>query len=190
MSFPNCVEDWNAVKHASVMPLIPSRWCTRRIMILGGLWLFTAAGCAKHENVPVEASGDEVLTSAATDVKPPPNETLLVKYPNEDSIVSIVQILAHRDRYDGKQMQIKGFLRVQFEGTAIYLSEEDADYGIAANGFWVSFDPGAVHFEGQVGPVQFHRKWVLIEGTFDKDDRGHLSRWQGSIKNVDRIEAL
>ena len=114
----------------------------------------------------------------------------LTKYPNEEFNASIVQILSHRDRYHGKRVQIEGYLLVRFEGTSIYLSKEDAVYGMTRNGFWVSFDKRAVPYDGIAGPVQFHRKYVLIEGTFDKDNMGHMSLWQGAIENVDRVLEL
>jgi hypothetical protein len=105
----------------------------------------------------------------------------LPKQPNEVNHPSIVQVLAHRERYHGKEVQIKGYLRVEFEGTAIYLSKEDADYGMTRNGFWVDLSKRAAMYD---------RKYVLIEGTFDKDSLGHGSLWQGTITNVSRIVEL
>jgi hypothetical protein len=102
-------------------------------------------------------------------------------YPNEEYQASIVQILAHRDRYDGKEVQIAGYLRVKFEGTAIYLSKEDADYGMTQNGFCVTISDRA---------VQYDRKYVLLEGTFEKDLMGHGSLWQGAITNITRVVEL
>lgn len=102
-------------------------------------------------------------------------------YPSEEYQASIVQILAHRDRYHGKEVQITGYLRVQSEETAIYLSKEDADYGMTRNGFCVTLSKSATKYD---------QKYVLIEGTFDKDLMGHMSAWQGAIKNVTRVVEL
>ncbi len=117
-------------------------------------------------------------------------QDLVKKYPNEEFNASIVQILAHRDKYHGKKVRIEGYLHVEFEGTAIYLSKEDAEYGMTRNGFCVSFDKESVPYEGIVGPVQFDRKYVLIEGTFNKNNMGHMSSWQGAIQGVNRIMEL
>ncbi|MGD0900325.1 MAG: hypothetical protein ABR915_21035 [Thermoguttaceae bacterium] len=111
-------------------------------------------------------------------------------YPNEECQASIVQILAHRGRYHGKNVQIEGYLHVRFEGTAIYLSKDDAEYGITRNGFCVFFNKAAVPYNGLAGPTEYDRKYVLIEGTFDKDLTGHFSAWQGAIKNVTRVVEL
>jgi len=104
--------------------------------------------------------------------------TDLSKYPNEMNCPSLIQILAHRDRYHGKAVQVKGYLRVQFEGTAIYLSKDDADYCMTRNAFCVTLSKRS---------AQYDRKYVLLEGTFDKDLLGHNSAYQGTIKNVTRV---
>ena len=114
----------------------------------------------------------------------------LKKYPNELSSPSIVQMLAHRDKYHGKKVQIGGYLRVRFEDTAIYLSKQDAEYHISTNGFWVTFDKTALPYVGNVGPTEFDNKYVIIEGMFNKDKMGHYSAWQGSIEKIDRIIKL
>jgi hypothetical protein len=114
----------------------------------------------------------------------------LTPYPDEFFNSSLVQILANRDKYDGKVVQVEGFLHVRFEDKAIYLSKESADYGMTRNGFWVTFDKKAVPYEGEVGPKQFDKKYVLIEGRFNKKSRGHLGLFQGAIENVDRVLEL
>lgn len=116
-----------------------------------------------------------------------PESQLVPAFPNDDFNVSMVQVLADRDRYHGRKIQVEGFLVVRFEGTAIYLSKEDAEYGLSHNGFWVDFNKDAIPYEGIAGPTQYDRKYVLMEGTFDRDNRGHFSMWQGAIEDVDRV---
>jgi hypothetical protein len=152
------------------------------------------AGVADADDIEIGLPGSARVATPIGDERTQPTELTTENtkmYPNEEYQASIVQILAHRDRYDGKEVQIEGFLEVEFEGTAIYLSKDDADYGITRNGFWVTFDGRAVPYKkGSNGPTQYHRKYVLIEGTFDKDLMGHCSLWQGTIKNVNRIVEL
>ncbi len=75
-----------------------------------------------------------------------------------------------------------GFLRVRFEGTAIYLSKDDAEYGITSNGFHVLLNPRKY--------AEYDKCCVLLEGTFDKDNMGHMSAWQGSLWKIKRIHKL
>ncbi|MGA2066188.1 MAG: hypothetical protein ABSG86_14530 [Thermoguttaceae bacterium] len=151
-------------------------------------------GCGDRETALENAQkGDAAAPGAGMAGKAEPQELStddLKRYPNEEYQASIVQILAHRDRYHGKKVQIQGYLTVRFEDTAIYLSKDDADYGMTRNGFWVTFDGRAVPYKGLAGPTEYDGKYVLIEGTFDKDLMGHFSAWQGTIKNVTRAVEL
>ncbi len=62
------------------------------------------------------------------------------------------------------------------------ISKEDADYGITTNGIWVS--------ENKYVTAAMDNRHVLLEGGFDRKDRGHMSAWQGSIKDVSRVYEL
>ncbi|MGD9648038.1 MAG: hypothetical protein AB7U73_20160 [Pirellulales bacterium] len=139
--------------------------------------------------VAAAALGSGILAGCGAEAPETPVR-VFKKYPNEEYNTSIVQILAHRDRYHRKEVQIEGYLRVEFEGTAIYLCKEHADYGMTHNGFWVSFDKLAVPYTDPAGPVEFDNKYVLIEGVFNKDSLGHASLWQGTIEKVNRIQEL
>ncbi len=99
---------------------------------------------------------------------------------------SLIQLIANPDLYDGKPVRAQGFLHVEFEGTALYLSRDDANHLIARNGLWISFgqDP-----EGGA-PEQSNRKFVLIEGVFDKELHGHKGLWSGGIRGVWRVMKL
>jgi hypothetical protein len=110
-----------------------------------------------------------------------------VQVADEPSHVSIVQLLANPDRYDGKKIQVDGFLCVQFENQAIYLSGEDAEFGMTSNGFWVAFNGTAILRDEAAA---HDRKHVFIEGRFNKNERGHLGLWQGAVEGVDRVVEL
>ncbi len=114
----------------------------------------------------------------------------LQSFPNEGFQASIVQLLANPEKYHKKNVQVKGFVHVQFEDSSIYLSKDDADYGITSNGFWVSFEKATIPFDGTVGPSEFDRKYVLIEGTFNVNNRGHQGGWAGSFEKISRIVEL
>ena len=62
-----------------------------------------------------------------------------------------------------------------------------------ANGFSVSL-PKAPDGDGaaalKTAAAKYNRQYVLLEGTFDMNSRGHMSSWQGSFKNIERIELL
>ncbi|MBF9140172.1 hypothetical protein [Hymenobacter properus] len=59
--------------------------------------------------------------------------------PSDEFDVSLVKLIANPEKYDGKTIQVIGFLNLEFEGDAIYLHKEDFDQGLTRNGFWESF---------------------------------------------------
>jgi len=161
-------------------------------LLLPTMALISLLGCGQPSAWPPTVPDEELPSSAGL-----PEDLVrqsaqggadaVVRYPNNEFNTSIIHILAHPDRYHRKPVQVEGFLRIEFEGSAIYLCREHARHGLTLNGLWVSFDRAAVPYEGPSGPVEYDRKYVLIEGTFDKDNRGHWSAWQGAIENVHRI---
>jgi hypothetical protein len=107
--------------------------------------------------------------------------------PWSEEFPSLIQILAHPDDYHGKTVVVEGFLRVEFEGDALYLSEGDDRYLITSNAFWVSFENNAMRMNRDEIGKQFNGKWVLLEARFDKDHRGHLGLFEGAFENIARL---
>ena len=105
--------------------------------------------------------------------------------------VSLVNLIATPDKYDGKVVRVVGFLRYQFESQAIYLSEADAKRAVYRNSIWVSFSR-AVSLEAPYqrrtpkSLVDIDGEYVELEGIFDANGRGHMSLWMGSLEDVSR----
>jgi len=95
---------------------------------------------------------------------------------------SLISLIASPKDFDGKQVRVVGFLRLEFEGNAIYLHKEDYIRGIAKNGLWVELDSAS---KKAAGPRD---QYVLIEGTFSMKDQGHMGLWSGSIHKITRID--
>lgn len=51
--------------------------------------------------------------------------------------VSIMQLIANSDAYHGKYVRLIGFVKLEFEGNAIYLHQDDYKFGISKNGLWL-----------------------------------------------------
>ena len=98
--------------------------------------------------------------------------------------VSIMQLVANPERYEGKRIQVIGFLRLEFEGNRIYLHREDYEQGIPQNGLAVQL-PSAITNE-QTNAVNMH--YVICLGTFVAAPRGHSELWSGSIKDIERLQ--
>ena len=97
-----------------------------------------------------------------------------------DNFVSLIQLIATPKVYDGMKVTVAGFMRLEFEGTAIYLHREDYENSLYQNGLWLHI--------GESDDIRdLDKTYVLIEGIFDASDHGHMDLWAGSIKEIDRI---
>jgi hypothetical protein len=95
--------------------------------------------------------------------------------------VSLIQLIATPEKFHQTNVRVLGFAIIEFEGTAIYLSKEFAEYNLTKNAIWINIGLSE-QFK------QYDRKYVLIEGFFDKDDRGHLGMYSGALIHISRIE--
>ena len=105
-------------------------------------------------------------------------------HPASADNVSIVQLIANPERYDGKSVQLIGFLRIEFEGTAVYLHREDYERGIEKNALWINLPTGMS--EAQADAV--NGQYVICLGTFDAAHQGHMGLFSGEIKNIERLQ--
>jgi hypothetical protein len=94
--------------------------------------------------------------------------------------VSLVQLIANPQEYDGKFVRVIGFVSVEFEGTAVYLHQEDYKYEITQNGLWLDLD---VERNKKVD-----QRYAIIEGTFDANHNGHKGLFSGSLKDIKRLQ--
>lgn len=99
--------------------------------------------------------------------------------------LSIVSLIATPQNFNKKQVRIVGFVRVEFEGNAVYLHRDDFLEGVRKNGFWLDVEniPSS-----QLAEI--NGRYALVEGEFSSEERGHLGMWSGSILKITRLEAL
>jgi hypothetical protein len=98
--------------------------------------------------------------------------------------VSIIQLIAQPEKYDGKQVRIFGYVHFEHEGSAIYLHREDFEHGLRKNGLWLQGPESATPGSPEAA-IQNH--YALIEGKFVARNHGHLGLWSGAIEDVTRI---
>lgn len=96
--------------------------------------------------------------------------------------VPLVRILAVPEKFDGHSVRTVGFCQLEFEGTALYMHEDDARRRITTNAIWLTLD------ESQVRQyAQSCGRYAVVEATFSADDNGHLNLFSGSFKSVRAI---
>jgi len=124
-----------------------------------------------------------VLVSAIAMTARTADEPLPPVHAAEPHNVSLVQLIANPTEYHGKLVRVIGFCRLEFEGNALYLHREDFERSIAKNAVWLSIG----------WPVPEPRRhlsdeYVLVEGTFDGENRGHMSAFSGELRSITRME--
>lgn len=91
---------------------------------------------------------------------------------------SIIQLLARPEIYDGKQVIIRGFVHLEFEGRGIYIHKQDYEHGLEHNALWV----GGFRNGARVKNCQDN--YVTIFGIYRAEDYGHMGMWSGTIEDI------
>ena len=97
--------------------------------------------------------------------------------------VSLIQLIANPKDYDGKVVRVIGFVKLEFEGNAIYLHQDDYKHNITKNGLWVD-----VTDDVRKKQKDYDQKYVLVVGTFNAKETGHMGLWSGSIQKLSRFQ--
>jgi hypothetical protein len=97
--------------------------------------------------------------------------------------VSVLQLVAVPEKYDGKSVSVVGYLELQVENDVIYLHREDRDFGLYANSLRVEFEPKLTEKEKSMCNLHY----VYVRGKFDANDKGPHSDMGGSIKQAEAI---
>lgn len=97
--------------------------------------------------------------------------------------VSVIQLVANPEKYDGKFVTVVGFLVMDSEGDGLYLHQEDHIHGIDAN----SVPLDRTH-EMTRNREKLDASYVLITGTYKKDARGLDYPQTGRLTEIVRCE--
>jgi|SRR5690348_9531462 len=97
-------------------------------------------------------------------------------------VVSIVQLIATPERFDGKSVSVVGFLSLEYpEGYLLYLHKQDYDEGLLENSLWIDATEAMAK-----NRTELHLKYVKIVGTFRA---GHEKRNLFSAGGITEIKA-
>jgi hypothetical protein len=64
----------------------------------------------------------------------------------EPTDVTLVQLIANPEKFDGRLIRVIGFLRLEFEGDVLYLHREDFEKQLTENGLWLNAGKCLGHF--------------------------------------------
>ncbi|HET6327107.1 MAG TPA: hypothetical protein VFG04_20670 [Planctomycetaceae bacterium] len=97
--------------------------------------------------------------------------------------VSLIRLIANPNDFDGKPVRVIAFLRLEFEGNALYVSRADYENHISKNGIWIDV-PDLVRKEAS----EYSDRYVLVEGVFSAKDQGHMHLFSGALHKTSRLE--
>lgn len=103
-----------------------------------------------------------------------------------DYKVSMITLIAAPEKYHDKGVHVIGYLNLEFEGNAIFLSELDFENSNTKNAVWLSFSKKADMKE----IMKLNGKFVMIQGIFDRDYKGHMSLFAGSINEIIQVDEI
>jgi hypothetical protein len=97
--------------------------------------------------------------------------------------LSLVQLIANPERYDGKLVNVTGFLTMNEEGTTLWYHETDFDHALTENA--LSIDRTK---DMNANRERLEFNYVLIVGTFRDEKRSLRYSQTGRITNITRFE--
>lgn len=93
--------------------------------------------------------------------------------------VSLVQLIATPERFEGKFVEVSGFLHLGFESSALCLHRDDCENRLYENSLWVSLS-----VEMQTQEKEINNRYVTLAGKFTSAFKGHLGLWPAAISDV------
>ena len=99
--------------------------------------------------------------------------------------VSMIELIANPEKFDGKRVFVSGFVHFEFEGNGLYLHDEDFVDNIWKNGIGLSVTP-----EQEKRYAVCDAKYCFVVGTFHAVKPGYSSLWSGHLSDVTAMQIL
>lgn len=99
--------------------------------------------------------------------------------------VTLAEVLAHPDDYDGKRILVTGYFHFEFEGSSFCVDKAGATGSGVDTCVWLGepstfADPKDVAFVNDAT--------IKVEGVFFKGPGGHMGMWPGEIQRLTRMQ--
>lgn len=101
---------------------------------------------------------------------------------NDIQDVSLIQLIANPEQFNGKDVCVIGFLHLEFEGDAVYSHRDDYEYSILKNSVSINLSESQIHSWRKLSGG-----YVIIQGRFNSVEQGHFGARSGSLQNITRL---
>ncbi len=99
--------------------------------------------------------------------------------------VSMIELIANPEKFDGMRVFVSGFVHFEFEGNALYFHKEDYQDGLRQNGITLGVTP-----EQEKQHAVCESKNCFVVGTFHAVAPGYSSLWSGHLTNITAIKTV
>lgn len=140
------------------------------VLVLGASFVSRHASAQVAAATPPTPASTCADSASRSDARPP--------------VVSLVQLLATPERFDGCRVRVVGYVHLEFEGNAVYLHREDFEAMLLVNALGVAFRPGTLDAKH---PINDH--YVLLEGTFGAPG-DHVGYYGGGLRDISSAEPM
>jgi hypothetical protein len=96
---------------------------------------------------------------------------------------SVINLIATPERFHGRRVRVAGYYRYGFERSALYPSKEIGDNLRIFNGIWIDIGDDSSW-------SSFNERYIVLDGIFDTERKGHLGAFVGSIREVNRDDVI
>lgn len=105
--------------------------------------------------------------------------------------VSLIQLIATPERFDGKRVIVIGVYKLDFESFALYLNEADAKHFIQANSVALGvFKIGFNNTKSKDEWDKLNNSYVRVVGTFRHAPSGHMNLWASELTGISSITPI
>ena len=104
--------------------------------------------------------------------------------------VTLAELIAHPELYDGKRVSVTGYFHWEFEGSTFCVTPGDvAKYSSATQSYAACLWQGeASTFADPAALIGHNDDWERVDGVFVKGPGGHMGLWPGEIVRLTRAE--
>jgi len=110
----------------------------------------------------------------------------------ESEWVSLINLVATPEKYHGKLVHVTGWASIEFENTALCLSEKTVStkecvWLEIADGPFLQRDGASADLNAEKRWKKFHARVVTLEGIFDMRNTGHMGAYSSAIGKISKV---
>jgi hypothetical protein len=97
-------------------------------------------------------------------------------------VVAMSELIAEPQRFEGQQIRVVGFLRLEFEKNGLYLAREDYNNTVTEHALWLDLKNAQLRSSSKL-----NHGHVIIEGRFGSPEKARNGKWGGALMQVSSL---